>query len=211
MTDTHTDLSSRIPAYILAGGNSRRFGSDKARADYSGRTLIQALADRLVSLGFVATVVGKHDGQYADLGLDTIGDITPEEGPIGGLRTALTHRRDGWICLCSCDMLGIHESWIDALIDRLKSKPEAVAVVAKDKVWQPFPALYHTRLLASPALSDAHSFQCLFNTVPVAALRPEGLPKVRQVNTRDQLRAATSELDSSLSGAKRVHIPSPHP
>ena len=190
VTDTSTNFRPETPAYILAGGHSRRFGSDKARAVYAGRTLIQTLADRLNDLGHTVTVVGKRDNQYADLGLDTIGDIEPDQGPIGGLRTALTHRRVGWILLCSCDMLEIHESWIDALIDRRRRDPEAAAVVAKDNLYQPFPALYHTRLLADPALRGARSFQSLLASTPTAILRPEGLPLVRQANTPDQLRDA---------------------
>jgi len=194
MTDTCTNFRSETTAYILAGGHSRRFGSDKARALYAGRTLIQTLADRLNALGYAVTVVGKHNGQYADLGLDTIGDIEPDQGPIGGLRTALTHRRAGWILLCSCDMLEIHESWIDALIDRRQRDPETAAVVAKDDIWQPFPALYHTRLLASPDARDAHSFQSLLHALPAAALRPNGLPPLRQANTPDKLLEAEGGL-----------------
>jgi molybdopterin-guanine dinucleotide biosynthesis protein A len=189
MTDTHANRSA-VPAYILAGGNSRRFGSDKARATLHGRPLILALSNQLVELGFKITVVGKQDGQYADLGLDTIGDIEPDGGPIGGLWTALTHQRTGWILLCSCDMLGIDESWILALIDRQQREPDAAAVVAKDDIWQPFPALYHTQLLTRPAARDARSFQSLLSKVPVAAMRPDGLPPVRQANTQDQLREA---------------------
>jgi len=194
VTDTSTNFRPETPAYILAGGHSRRFGSDKARAVYAGRTLIQTLADRLDDLGHTVTVVGKHDNQYADLGLDTIGDIEPDQGPIGGLRAALTHRRAGWILLCSCDLLEIHESWIDALIDRQQRDPEAAAVVAKDDIWQPFPALYHTRLLASPAACSAHSFQSLLHAVPAVALRPQGLPPLRQANTPDKLREAEGGL-----------------
>lgn len=176
-----------IPAYILAGGNSRRFGSDKARAVFQGQPLIRALSDQFIALGFTVTVVGKHDGQYADLGLDTIGDIEPGKGPIGGLRTALTHRVSGWILLCSCDMLGIDQAWVTALNDRRLHEPEADAIVARGDIWQPFPAHYHTRLLGCQAMRDARSFQSLLNAASVGVLRLDGLPPVRQANTPDEL------------------------
>ncbi|MCB9846711.1 MAG: molybdenum cofactor guanylyltransferase [Phycisphaeraceae bacterium] len=190
MTHTHTNDRSGVPAYILAGGNSRRFGSDKARATLHGRPLILALSDQLVGLGFKITVVGKRDDQYADLGLDTIGDLKPDQGPVGGLRTALTHRQAGWILLCSCDMLGIDGSWITALFNQQRRVPDADAITARSKVWQPFPGLYHSRLLDCRALKESGSFQSLFARITVAPIESVGLLPIRQVNTLEALQRA---------------------
>jgi len=188
---------SEISAYVLAGGNSRRFGSDKARATLHGHPLILTLSNQLIGLGFKVTVVGKHDDQYADLGLDTIGDIEPDKGPIGGLRTALTHRRAGWILLCSCDMLGIDERWIAALFGRAHRATDADAIAAGDQRWQPFPGLYHTRLRDDPALREARSFQRLLEQVRTERIDAYTLPAVRQVNTVEELR----RIDAPDSGA----------
>lgn len=189
-----------IPAYILAGGASRRFGSDKARATFHGRPLIMTLSNQLVEQGFTVTVVGKRDDQYADLGLLTIGDIEPDQGPIGGLHTALTHRGEGWLLLCSCDMLEIDDRWVDSLLDELRRSPEADAITARDHRLQPFPGLYHTRLLQSAALREARSFQKLFERVGVCALAGEGLPPVRQINTKGELDAVDSARKGGASG-----------
>jgi len=188
VTDTCTNFRSETPAYILAGGHSRRFGSDKARATLRGRPLILTLSDQLIGLGFKVTVVGKHDDQYTDLGLDTIGDIEPDQGPIGGLHTALTHRGEGWLLLCSCDMLDIDEHWIAALFDRAHRSPDADVIAARDERWQPFPALYHARLRAAPALREAGSFQRLLERVRTERIDAGALPAVRQINTAEELR-----------------------
>jgi len=187
VTRTHTNDRSAIPAYILAGGKSRRFGSDKARATLHDRPLILTLSDRLVALGFAVTVIGTRDDQYADLGLDTIGDIEPDQGPIGGLRTALTHRKAGWILLCSCDMLGIDEQWVVALFNSRRRSPESDVIAAQDDRWQPFPGLYHSRLLGTPSLRRAQSFQRLLERVRTATINTAGLSPMRQVNTPEEL------------------------
>lgn len=192
MTETPPSIPvvRSIPAYILAGGKRRRFGSDKARATFRGRPLILTPSDQFCAMGFGVTIVGMCDGQHEDLGLSTIGDIEPGQGPVGGLRTALTHHQAGWILMCSCDMLSIDDSWVTALIGELQRSPDAEVIAARNEVWQPFPALYHTRLLASSVLRDARSFQSLFDRVSVSVITTDDLPIVRQVNTQEELRAA---------------------
>jgi molybdopterin-guanine dinucleotide biosynthesis protein A len=78
-----------VGAYILAGGKSRRFGSDKALAMVEGRPLIARLADRVRPHVARVTVVAERVDKYAHLGLRTIGDVVAGLGPLGGLRTAL--------------------------------------------------------------------------------------------------------------------------
>src|SRR4051794_14706591 len=77
-----------FPAYILAGGQSQRFGSDKARAPLDGKPLIVHVAESLKPIASSVTVVAKDFGEYDDLGLVSIGDLQPGLGPMGGLLTA---------------------------------------------------------------------------------------------------------------------------
>src|ERR1044072_1639209 len=108
-----------LPLYILAGGRSSRFGSDKARGLLPGATLIRRGA---AALGAAAratrrVAVAAAAATYEDLGLITIADLTPGLGPLGGLHTALSnaaahapHDPSGWIILASCD-------WVTASAD----------------------------------------------------------------------------------------------
>lgn len=175
------------PAYILAGGRSARFGSDKARALLRGEPLIAAQARTLDALGHDALVVAREDGQYADLGLRTIGDIEPGLGPIGGLRTALTHRRDGWLLLTSCDLLDVRAEWIETLLAKRTRRPDADAIVFRDERWQPFPGLYHTRLLAREDVWRRGSMQRLLDAANAIASPAPTTPGIRQANTPDDM------------------------
>ena len=111
----------KIAIYILAGGQSSRFGRDKARVmvhsgeEISAIALIVHVSRRLSKRADRLTVVAETAGKYADLGLATLGDVVVGCGPIGGLQTALQHvRQPGWLLLVACDMVGVQAQWIDS-------------------------------------------------------------------------------------------------
>lgn len=134
----------RVPVYILAGGQSSRFGSDKARAVLNGEPLILRVRRMLESHASCLTVVADQADKYADLNLRTIADLRPGLGPLAGLQTALNDLRDGerWLLLCPCDAAVIRPGWISQLLDAREDKAAAVAFRDGLGRWQPMPALY---------------------------------------------------------------------
>ncbi len=72
---------------ILAGGQARRFGSDKAHALYEGERLIDRVAAALLAQCAAVVVCGREEPGFA-----CIADW-PEAGlgPLGGLAAALRH------------------------------------------------------------------------------------------------------------------------
>ncbi|MFM5885600.1 MAG: molybdenum cofactor guanylyltransferase [Novosphingobium sp.] len=77
---------SRLLGVVLAGGQSSRFGSDKALALYCGRTLL-AHAVAALEGWCAAVVVAGRAGGVADW-------PAPGMGPLGGIAGALRHARD---------------------------------------------------------------------------------------------------------------------
>lgn len=75
-------MSVQVPVYILAGGRSSRFGSDKARAALHGRPMIVRIAELLRPVAESMIVVAEQSDKYADLGLLTIADAIPGQGPL---------------------------------------------------------------------------------------------------------------------------------
>jgi len=136
--------SERIPLYILAGGASRRFGTDKARAVVDGVPLIKRLANALSTIASTTTVVAATPGAYDDLSLHTIGDDIPGLGPAGGVVTALRHRLreqgSGWLMVCACDWASVELGWVEALLGGVVSGADAVLF----DPGQPLFGLYHT-------------------------------------------------------------------
>lgn len=72
---------------ILAGGQARRFGSDKAQALYQGARLIDRVAAALAAQCQAVVVCGREEPGFACLP-DWPG---PGLGPLGGLAAALRH------------------------------------------------------------------------------------------------------------------------
>ncbi len=190
----------RLPLYILAGGRSSRFGSDKARALLDGTSLIVRIADALQPVASRVVVVADHSAKYSDLGLHTIADQSEFVGPMRGLHTALTHNRDqavilrdsqDWLLLCSCDLVDVHPDFVHQLMEARNRESTAVAFRNDAGCWEPLFALYHRSLLdvinSSAAAALPSLSQLLDLQFATSVHLPAGFPLLRQINTRDQL------------------------
>jgi molybdopterin-guanine dinucleotide biosynthesis protein A len=185
----------QLPVYILAGGHSKRFGSDKARAIAAGEMLIVRVADALKPVASRLTVIADVPEKYADLGLNTIADRLPELGPLGGLHAAVCaereHYDEGWILLAACDLARVNIAWIDDLL--AVAKPGDRAIAFCDKHWEPLLALYHTsiaRALQRCIDDECLSMQKILKRIgAVAVPLPDDWPAISQINTPEDLQA----------------------
>ncbi len=88
---------------VLCGGRSRRFGSDKALARFGSSTVGERVVAAIRQSGVDPVVA--IGGQIGDrLGLPTVPDLRPGDGPLGGLATALLWARSGSVLLVPCDL-----------------------------------------------------------------------------------------------------------
>ena len=147
-------------AFILSGGQSRRFGSDKARHITPAGPQLLVLVDQLRSCGHTVHVVADRADRYADIGLTCLVDAQPNSGPLAGLASALAHhlqslpspspRASGWLILVSCDQRYWQSSWTEELSLHISDAVDAA--IFYDTQWQPLPGLYHVDLL--PTIMD---------------------------------------------------------
>lgn len=196
----------KITGYILSGGQSRRFGSDKARALLDGVSLIVRVTETIRSSCDEVIIVADVAEKYSDFGLRTITDLRPGWGPVTGLETALSHRLEahgpGWILLVSCDLAGVGSNAVQHVINRLPDDAATRtvrAVAFHAEKWQPFPACFHTDLLplCSSLLDEGKaSFQRLLSD-PRSHAQPLPLPPdwpaTPQVNTREELERLSND------------------
>lgn len=96
----------RLLGAVLAGGASRRFGSDKAVAPLAGRSLVEHAAEALApvceEVVVVSSVPGHDFGSYT-----TLADSRPGEGPLAALESALGHAATygfSAVFVLACDM-----------------------------------------------------------------------------------------------------------
>ena len=186
---TH-DPFSELHAYVLAGGQSRRFGSDKALALLDGEPLILHATRELAACAASCTLVADRTERFAHLGLHTIVDRHPGRGPLAGLDAALhdlSVRGGSWLLLGACDRLGLRADWIAALHHAATLSPDCHAAAFHDGTrWQPLPALYHrdiAPLVRNLLAGHDLALHALLDRVPAARVPlPSDWSMVRDIN-----------------------------
>lgn len=104
-------------AYILVGGKSSRFGSDKALIEIEGRPLVLRLAGIARQAAGSITLVGPP-ARYEHLGLPVIPDTHQDIGPLAGILAALDHSVQPWNLVLACDMPHLTAVFLELLFTR---------------------------------------------------------------------------------------------
>lgn len=153
---------------IVAGGRSRRFGTDKAAHIWRGRPLLDHVRDAVAAVCTEVIVVG---GPYAD-----VADDEPGAGPLAALATAFAHlpQTEAHLFLTACDLPLLTPDVI-----RLVTGDQAAgAVVARtpDGRAQPLVARYPRTCLAALHHPGDSSLFGLLERIPVTYVDPPGPP-----------------------------------
>lgn len=136
---------SNIKPYILIGGKSSRFGTDKATFEYEGE-MLGARAVRITETAFtdqLATFVSRTCGSF--LGRRMIADLYPDRGAAGAIHAALSDARDGWMFILACDLPLVTPDFIEQLSEHTKNDHGCIIPVQFDGRWQPLCALYNVQ------------------------------------------------------------------
>lgn len=107
----------RFSAVVLAGGQSRRMGRDKAWIQFRGLSLLQRQAGLARSLSPERTFIsGRPDTDYAALGVEVLLDRQPGCGPLGGIETALDACESPLLLVIAVDMPNLDRAWLADLL-----------------------------------------------------------------------------------------------
>lgn len=97
-------MNTSVVGAVLAGGESRRLGQDKALLPWSGKALILhpfEVLQEVMSEVVVVTVSGRS---YGDLGVPVIHDRYEGQGPLAGIHAALEWARSRPVFVAACDL-----------------------------------------------------------------------------------------------------------
>jgi molybdopterin-guanine dinucleotide biosynthesis protein A len=110
------DSLPRVSAIVLAGGNSRRMGRNKAFIEFEGKPLIARVIERVQPLCSEVIVVANDADAYARFGTRVVGDVYPGKGSLGGIFSGLQAAREPFALAVACDMPFLNTALLRYLI-----------------------------------------------------------------------------------------------
>ena len=186
-------LARNIEGFILAGGDSRRMGEDKAALQLNGRSFVAHVAEALRAVTRRVSIVGALPP--ADAGsLPVVPDVHVKWGALGGLHAALAVCRTEWAVVVACDLPMVSGPLLERFAG-LREDFDAVAPIQADGYPQALCAFYRV----------ATCRDCAQQLIASGERRPRTL--LRAVNTRWVTPAEIADLPSSERLLSNVNTP----
>jgi molybdopterin-guanine dinucleotide biosynthesis protein A len=172
-----------IGAIILAGGQSRRMGQNKAllRLAPDGPRLIELVLAVVRTLASEIVLSTNTPDEYAWLGLPTVADAVPGAGPLAGLAAGLAALSSEWALLVGCDMPAIAPDLL-RLLAALRQEAQAVVPLNAENRPEPLCALYHRSCLPVIQARLASGDFAMMAWLPLVATRYVACADVRAVD-----------------------------
>lgn len=142
--DSSTPLRSArndFSAVLLAGGESRRMGTDKATFLFRGKPLWQVQLETLRSLRPAEIFLSaRTDPSWRPDDIEFIADIPPSRGPLSALTALLVKIHTGHLLALAIDMPFMTENYLRSICDA--TEPGRGVVAKIDNRTEPLAAVY---------------------------------------------------------------------
>ncbi len=181
-----------LTGIVLAGGNSRRMGTNKAFVKVDGVPMIRRVLRVLTSRCAEVFIVTKDPLIYAHLGVPVVADEADTQTPLAGVATGLRAAQTPWVFVAACDLPFLSPEVVRLMAGFAEGHDAAVPHV--DGRWHPLHAVYATS--AARALDGLLTSGVKRMITALEALR------VRRV-TADELRRA----DPALRTLENINTP----
>ena len=196
----------RCPAVtgaVLAGGRSRRMGSDKGLLRIGSRRIIEVVLGAIRVLFPEIVIVANEPSVYDGLGVPVVPDRIPGKGPLGGIHAALCASGSPHTFCVACDMPLVNPDVVAHLCALAPGYD--VVVPAVEAGYEPLHAVYGQSCLprVERMVREARlRVDELFSAVRVRCVDADELrrldPSLRSfmnVNTPNELEAARQTLE----------------
>ena len=192
---------------VLTGGRSRRMQRDKAGLEYAGKSQLARAMDLLTPL-VARSFVSVRSDQLQDpqrSAYDTIADVRPNLGPIGGIHAALhAYPECGWLIL-ACDLPFLDRATLQYLIAHRASERVATAFRSSfDGEPEPLCAIFEPRSREIIEQSLAGGQQCpraLLSRNDVELLELPNARALDNINTGEEYAAAQATLVGAIASS----------
>lgn len=194
-----SDKIGGVTGVILAGGESRRMGSNKALLRLNDVPLIEKVYHAMEALFEDIVLITNTPEAYSFLPCRMAPDIYPGAGSIAGLHAGMVSSRTERIFVAACDMPFLHADLIRMLC-RYDREAEAVVPMNGEGFFEPLHAVY--AVTAQEAAQDIiengdKSILILLNrirTVLISYQEVRSIPgaeeSFRNINTPEEFKTA---------------------
>ena len=181
-------IRPQASAVILAGGDSRRMGRDKALLEFEGRPLISIIASRLEELFDDIVIGANRPGDYAFLGRPVVPDREPGLGPLMGIASCLERTAEDLAFVTACDIPFLDLSFAADMLARAEGYDMVIPRSGLD-AYEPLFAVYRKTVMA-PALAilaaGGRRIVDLLGRVRAAVVPLPDSARIRNINTIEE-------------------------
>jgi molybdenum cofactor guanylyltransferase len=135
------------PLFILCGGDSRRFGKDKAKLKIGDETFLEHLIGRAKPFFSDISLLG--NGRTYESGLPAYKDAIPGSGPLGGLLQGMNISNGETFAVLPVDAPIISRRLISILANYLLPDDSDGAIVQSSGSVYPLTGIFRTNLASS--------------------------------------------------------------
>ncbi len=125
-------IGQQVSAAVLAGGESRRFGTDKALVPLPGGTtpMLGVIVHALRQVSPDVSIIAPENREYAQFGVPVVSETHPGQGPLGAVEMALRRATHDTCIVVACDLPFLSPVLLRWMVEMDFSEDALVPVVA---------------------------------------------------------------------------------
>ncbi len=147
---TASQTNPAVAIAVLAGGESRRMGRDKAALSWQGQTLLERTVQTARQAVPRVLVAGRaRPAEWAVPDVPFLPDARPGEGPLRGLEAALVFAAPAAVLAVACDMPLLSPDALHWLLAQAATAPADAdgLAVRNSGQWEPLFSIYFASCL----------------------------------------------------------------
>ncbi|RCW42019.1 molybdenum cofactor guanylyltransferase [Halanaerobium sp. MA284_MarDTE_T2] len=172
----------KINAILLAGGESSRYGENKALLSFKNKPLIEYVYNKLDSHFDNVIIIGPPKTYSFIAGAEIREDIIKNKGPLGGLYTGLYYSSTEYNFLAGCDMPFLDDDYFSFLEKKLQKElvqnKYEILVSEYNGYLEPLAAIYSKNLLdkiKASLFSSELKIKSIYNKSRIKIIKEEEL------------------------------------